>query len=113
MPEGVKTIIGKLTKPFIQIKAQEAHAEIRNKLTKSEIMILEICMNEPASSKDIQLELGIKRSGSFKHSLTKLLKLGLLNQTIPDKPSNPKQKYAITEIAKAIIKIDKGTPEVI
>lgn len=68
-------------------------------------MILEMCLNEPAASKNIQLKLGIKRSGSFKNSLTKLLKMGLLSQTIPDKPSSPKQKYAATKLAKAIIEV--------
>lgn len=95
---------------FVHIKAQEAQAEIRNQLTESEIMILEMCMNEPATSKEILLKLGIKRSGSFKNSLTKLLMMGLLSQTIPGKPSSPKQKYEITELARDIIKMDKRNP---
>lgn len=98
---------------FVRIKAQEAQAqaqeaqvEIIDKLSESEIKILEICMN-PASSKDILLKLGIKRSGSFKNSLTKLLKMELLNQTIPDSPSSPKQKYVTTELAKNIVNLDR------
>lgn len=95
---------------FVRIKAQaqaqEAQVEIRDKVSESEIKILEMCMN-PASSKDILLKLSMKRSGSFKNSLTKLLKMGLLNQTIPDSPSSPKQKYVITELAKNIVNLDK------
>ena len=95
---------------FVRIKAQaqaqEAQVEIIDKLSESEIKILEICMN-PASSKDILLKLGIKRSGSFKNSLTKLLKMELLNQTIPDSPSSPKQKYVTTELAKNIVNLDR------
>lgn len=96
--------------------AQEAHAEIIKKLTENEVKILKMCVYDPASSKDIQLKLGIKRSGSFKHSLNKLLKLELLSQTIPDKPSSPKQKYKTTELAKAMIKMEiihdqEWTPE--
>jgi len=89
--------------------AQEAHAEILKELTETEIKILELCMNNPLSSKELYLKIGHrKRSGSFKNSLTKLLKMGLLSQTILDKPSSPKQRYVTTEHAKANMRMDNS-----
>jgi ATP-dependent DNA helicase RecG len=89
-----------------QAQAQEAQVERKDKVSESEIKILEMCMN-PASSKELLLKLGMKRSGSFKNSMTKLINMGLLNQTIPDSPSSPKQKYVITELAKNIVNLEK------
>jgi len=51
----------------------------------------------PRSRMEIQEFLGLKHRRSFKETvLQPLLESGLLIQTIPDKPSSPKQQYIAT-----------------
>jgi len=55
--------------------------------------VLQFC-TVPRSRMEIQEFLGLKHRRSFKESvLQPLLESGLLIQTIPDKPSSPKQRY--------------------
>ncbi len=55
--------------------------------------VLQFC-TVPRSRMEIQEFLGLKHRRSFKETvLQPLLESGLLIQTVPDKPSSPKQRY--------------------
>jgi len=55
--------------------------------------VLQFC-KVPRSRIEIQEFLGLKHRRSFKENvLQPLLESGMLIQTIPDKPSSPKQRY--------------------
>jgi hypothetical protein len=81
-----------------QVKFKKAQANSKIELTDTENKILALCAQSSISSRDIFLQLGHSiRSGSYKKSLNKLMKIGLLTQTIPDKPTSPNQKYKTTD----------------
>ncbi|WP_043588393.1 DUF4062 domain-containing protein [Geminisphaera colitermitum] len=59
---------------------------------------------EPRSAREIQTVLGLRHRESFvKHYLDPLLTAGLLERTIPDKPTSRLQKYRITVKGRASI----------
>lgn len=75
------------------------------KLSDTDIKILTVCAEKPHSTSEILEELGYKlKSGSYKKSLKKLKDLGLLLQTIPEKPTSPDQRYRTKEDIVKIIK---------
>lgn len=75
------------------------------KLSDTDIKILTICVENPHSTSEILEELGYKlKPGSYKKSLKKLKNLGLLLQTIPEKPTSPDQRYRTKEDIAKIIK---------
>ncbi len=77
---------------------KKAQANNKIELTDTENKILALCAQSSISSREIFLQLGHSiRSGSYKKSLNKLMKIGLLTQTIPDKPTSPNQKYKTTD----------------
>jgi hypothetical protein len=67
-------------------------------LTETERSILAACLENPQDSKVLLEVAGYStRTGNFKRSIAKLLQLGLLELTIPDKPTSRLQKYRLTE----------------
>ena len=59
--------------------------------------ILQALAQEPLSAVSLAQRLGLQsKTGSFKRTLTKLLKNELVAYTIPDKPSSRLQKYRLT-----------------
>jgi ATP-dependent DNA helicase RecG len=48
-----------------------------------------------------------RRTGNFKRSLEKLLTEKLLEQTLPDKPTSPKQRYRLTTKGQALFEARK------
>jgi ATP-dependent DNA helicase RecG len=80
-----------------QGEAQEAHVEAQVDLSAIERQVLSTCEWEPAGSNDLLDAVGYEtRTGNFKNSLSKLIDLGLVEMTIPDKPRSSKQRYRIT-----------------
>ena len=74
----------------------EAHDEAHEPLTKVEREILAACAGEPQRTPDLLRLMGYStRTGNFKKALTRLLALGRLEMTIPDKPRSSKQRYRI------------------
>lgn len=73
----------------------EAHDEAHD-LSETEKYILQVCRDGPLSSSQLLDALGYKfRTGHFKKTLSRLLKLELLVRTVPDAPRSKKQKYKI------------------
>lgn len=70
-------------------------------LTENESAVLWLCYNAAASKSEISAKIKVSStSGTIKRLLPKLIKMGLLAYTIPDKPNSSSQKYLCTELAK-------------
>jgi ATP-dependent DNA helicase RecG len=77
----------------------------KTQLTDDEFQILMICAENPLSSSEILKKLGYSiKAGGGKRRLNKLIQLGLLIRTIPDKPRSSNQKYRTTEDMAKILK---------
>ena len=59
--------------------------------------IIEFCQT-PRSRKEINEYIGIKDRKYLKEILDRMIKRNLLQMTLPDKPTSPKQKYVIVKI---------------
>jgi ATP-dependent DNA helicase RecG len=60
---------------------------------------------EPKSSKEIMAELGLKHWKTFQSNyLLPLVKMGIVERTIPDKPRSSMQRYRTTEAGMTILK---------
>ena len=80
-----------------QDEAQEDYVEAQVDLTAIELQMLATCEDGPAGSNDLLDAVGYEtRTGNFKNSLSKLIDLGLIEMTIPDKPRSSRQRYRIT-----------------
>jgi ATP-dependent DNA helicase RecG len=90
-----------------QVEAQEAQVEAQEAqvpLQKWEIAMLRVCAGQMATGKELLEVAGYSsRTGNFKRGLEKLLYLGLLEMTIPDKPRSSKQRYRLSEAGKRVI----------
>jgi ATP-dependent DNA helicase RecG len=70
-------------------------------LTENENAVLWLCYNAAASKSEIAAKLKVSpTSGTIKRLLPKLIKTGLLEYTIPDKPNSSSQKYLCSGLAK-------------
>ncbi len=89
-----------------QVEGQVEGGQVdRTQLTEDEIQILTICAENPLASSEILKKLGHSiTSGAGKRRLNKLIQLGLLIRTIPDKPRSSNQKYRTTEDMAKILK---------
>jgi len=77
----------------------------KTQLTDDEFQILMICAENPLSSSEILKKLGYSiKAGGGKRRLNKLIQLGLLIRTIPEKPRSSNQKYRTTEDMAKILK---------
>ncbi len=66
--------------------------------------ILAALADDPLSAADIAASLGLKtKTGSFKRALHTLFEAGLIEQTLPDKPTSRLQKYRLTEAGTALL----------
>lgn len=69
-------------------------------LSETEFLIIDFCLNKPASKSEIASELKLSpQSGTLKRTLPKLIDEGYLEYTIPDKPNSSAQKYKVTQLA--------------
>ncbi len=98
--------------------AQEAHDRAHDRahdmkhepMNNFERKILEFCAEKSKSAADLLESLGYKsRTGNFKRAISHLLNAGLLEMTIPSKPTSKKQKYRLTQNAREIQFKAKGT----
>jgi ATP-dependent DNA helicase RecG len=82
----------------------EAHDKAHEPLSIVEHRLLKECTGEPQSTPNLLYTLGYKtRPGGFKVALSRLLALGLLEMTIPDKPRSKKQQYRTTTNGRAAL----------
>ena len=73
-------------------------AGVQAELETREADMLRACVRRDASSKELQQAGGYGgRTRSFERRLNRLLRDGLLEMTVPDKPRSPAQRYRLTE----------------
>jgi len=86
----------------------EAHDEAHEPMSDIEQRILVACSHESKSTPDLLQFLGYEtRTGNFKRALSRLLALGCLEMTIPDKPRSKKQRYRLTARGLAVVQGSK------
>ena len=82
----------------------QAHDGANETLSIVEHRLLTGCAHEPQNTPGLLRTLGYKtRTGSFKAALNRLLALGFLEMTIPDKPRSKKQRYRTTPAGRAVL----------
>ena len=69
-----------------------------------EVAMLRACVRQSATSKELQAAAGYAgRTRSFELRLNGLLRDGLLEMTVPDKPRSPIQQYRLTDEGRAAL----------
>ena len=59
--------------------------------------IIQVLIDKPLSLGEIAIRLGHKQlSGNIRKALPNMLKIGLIEYTIPNKPKSNRQKYRLT-----------------
>jgi len=93
-----------------QVEAHdEAHDEAHEPMTEVEHLLLDACVQGPKSTAELLKMLGYKtRTGNFKRALSRLLDVGLLEMTNPQKPRAKNQRYRTTPIGKQVLREDKN-----
>ena len=90
-----------------QVKAQEAQVEAQEAqvaLLGWEVSMLVTCEEQPATGQELLKAAGYaSRTGNFKRALEKLINLGLLVMTIPDKPRSSSQSYRLTQNGRNVL----------
>jgi ATP-dependent DNA helicase RecG len=68
---------------------------------------LVLFLTEELSSSEIQEKLALKDNGNVLRHLKNAINLGLIERTIPNKPTSSKQKYRLTDLGKEHLKQSK------
>jgi len=76
-------------------------------LSRHQVQILHNCLEERAIGDLMEIEDRSDRTKFRNQVLRPLLDAGLIEMTIPDKPTSSKQKYRLTETGKQILNQDK------
>ncbi|WP_156915759.1 AlbA family DNA-binding domain-containing protein [Desulfatirhabdium butyrativorans] len=94
------------TKSAEQVEAHdEAHDEAHEPMTEVEQVIMTACAHSPQSTPDLLRMLGYKsRTGNFKRALSRLLAMGLLEMTNPQKPRARNQRYRSTHSGEEVLR---------
>ena len=83
----------------------EAHEEAHEPMTEVEKIIMTACAQSPQSTPDLLRMLGYKsRTGNFKRALSRLLDMGLLEMTNPQKPRTRNQRYRSTHLWEEVLR---------
>lgn len=86
-----------------QVIAHEAQV-LAGELQDWEYSLLGVCARHDATGAALLEAAGYSsRTGNFKRGLEKLLTLGLLRMTIPDKPRSSKQRYRLTAKGRSVL----------
>jgi ATP-dependent DNA helicase RecG len=83
----------------------EAHDEAHEAMTEVEQVIMTACDQSPQSTPDLLRMLGYKsRTGNFKRALSRLLGIGLLEMTNPQKPRARNQRCRSTHLGEEVLR---------
>ena len=82
----------------------EGQARGQAELSAKEIAILQACLDGAVPADAFLGATGhSSRTGYFRRCLNRLLREGLMEMTVPDKPRSPVQKYRLTEKGRAVL----------
>ncbi len=88
----------------------EAPSQSVASLSARELVILQHVKVEPASRADLMGALGISnQTRAFRRHIEPLLEAGLLERTLPDKPTSRVQRYRITALGRTALARQEGT----
>lgn len=97
--------------PTINQEAQAkatVEATVEATVTETELGILQLCVRQPASRKDILTNFGHKTfSGNMQLALRRLRERELIMPTVEDKPSSKNQRYKLTEKGKQVLNLNQ------
>ncbi len=97
----VRFIVPLLEPIALKSKTVQVEAQVEAQVDKD---ILVACHKQPLSSSEIAIALGHKNlSGNIRKALPRLIKAGLLQYTIPDKPRSRLQKYRLTDRGREML----------
>ena len=83
----------------------EAHDAVHEPMTEVEQVIMTACVQSSQSTPDLLRMLGYKsRTGNFKRVLSRLLDMGLLEMTNPQKPRARNQRYRSTHLGEEVLR---------
>lgn len=92
------------TKPGSSRIYEKAHDEAHDHVNPSERRILEACLTSARSASDIRKSLGFTtRTGNFKKGMNRLIRMELLEVSIPQRPRSKHQKYRLTDKGRAFL----------
>jgi ATP-dependent DNA helicase RecG len=78
--------------------AQQATQQVTEQATEQVKRVVLILKNTSLSMEELMGKLELKHRPSFLYTYVKpTLEMGLIEMTIPDKPTSPEQKYRLTE----------------
>ena len=87
-----------------QVGGQAEGQEGQAALSAKEIAMLQACLDGAVAAEALSAAAGHpSRTGHFKRWLNRLLRGGLLEMTVPDKPRSPAQRYRLTEKGQAAL----------
>ena len=79
----------------------EAQVEAQVELTATEHLILKACEGQASTGQELLAAAGYRqRTGNFKRAMERLLSLGLMDYTLPDRPNSRLQKYKLTALGR-------------
>ena len=88
-----------------QAEGQAGGQEGQAALSTKAIAMLQVCLDEPVIAEALMAAAGhVSRTGQFRRCLHRLLRGGLLELTVPDKPRSPIQKYRLTDEGRAALR---------
>lgn len=88
-----------------EIKERYGMNDLFSSISEQDIIVLKFCF-EPKSKKEVLDKIGLSnRTERFNTHIQPLVNKGLINLTIPDKPTSPNQKYIITDVGSYVLKI--------
>lgn len=96
------------TRPGETASETEAHVdahEAHEPMSDTEMAVLRSCAAGSVSTPGFFNTLGYgSRTGNFKKALARLLEMGLVEMTLPDRPRSSKQKYRLTAKGKDVLR---------
>ncbi len=106
-PEATPQVGTKSALSRHQAEAHEAHVEAHEPMSDTEMVVLRSCATGAVSTPELLGALGYgSRTGNFKKALARLLQMGLVEMTSPDRPRSRKQKYRLTAKGLAVLKAE-------
>lgn len=91
----------KVTVPLAEDASGHPAPEVTAQVT---VQVAECCRDQPQSAKAIMAALGLRHWKTFQSNyLVPLLDSGILERTLPDKPTSRLQKYRLTAKGRAVL----------